>query len=109
MMTVRERLHAYMNRHRLTRQRMADALSTPVKTMDSWLYEGVTPPAVMVRMLDLLEQHSKVRTWAGAIRSRERRRGRAFQPGHPYRFNDPRRPQALAEARARKVKALPNG
>lgn len=33
MMTVRERLHAYMKQHRLTRQKMADALSTPVKTM----------------------------------------------------------------------------
>ena len=105
MMTVGARLHAYMKQHRLTRQKMADALSTPVKTMDSWLYSGITPPAVMIPMLDMIEKRSQVRSWLGLSRGGKKlARGRPFPRGHPYRFGDPRREAALREARKRKAK-----
>ena len=105
MPTVRERLNAFMKRRNVTRSQLAAALSTSVKTMDGWLYEGHTPPAVMISMLDLIEGSPRVRARLGLSCRRKLPRGRPFQPGHPYRFNDPRRLQAIAEACTRREKS----
>jgi len=101
MMTVGARLNAFRKQHRLTRQKLADAFATPVKTLDSWLYSGVTPPGVMVPMVDMIEKRPEVRSWLGLVHRRKRRRGKPFEPGHPWRFNDERRKQLLAEKHSR--------
>jgi hypothetical protein len=105
MPTVRERLNAFRKRRNVTRTQLADALSTPLRTMDGWLYEGHTPPGVMITMLDLIEDNPQVGAKLGLSRRKERPRGRPFERGHCFRFNDPRRPAALAEARKRREKA----
>jgi len=97
--TVRERLQDFRKSRNFTRRQLADALSTPIKTLDSWLYEGHTPPGAMISLLDLIENDSHVRARLGLSRRRERPRGKPFERGHKFRFGDPRRPQALAEAR----------
>ena len=101
MTLIRDRIRAYMEKHQLTRFMMAEALSMPVRQLDSYLYNGVTPPYVMNTVMDLLEQHPQVGAWIGARRTRERPRGKPFEPGHPWRFNDERRKQLLAEKRSR--------
>jgi hypothetical protein len=77
--------------------------------MDGWLYEGHTPPGVMISMLDLIEGDSHVRAQLGLSRGKRLPRGRPFQPGNHWRVNDPRRPEALAEARKLREKAVDNG
>jgi hypothetical protein len=96
--TVRDRLAAFMKQHKLTRQRMADALQTPVGTLNSWMDEGVTPPACMVAMLDLLEGYPRVRHWIGAT-AQKVPRGRPFLPGNAWRLDS-------ARAQALRAKAL---
>ena len=108
MPTVRERLNAFLKRRNVTRSQLAAALSTSVKTMDSWRYAGTTPPAVMLSMLDLIEGDSHVRARLGLSRRRKLPRGKPFGPGNRWRIGSSTREAALAEARARKVKALPN-
>ena len=101
MPTVRERLNSFRKRRNVTRSQLAEALSTPLRTMDSWLYEGRTPPGAMLTLLGLIENESRVRSQLGLSRRKKRSRGRPFERGHCFRFNDPRRPAALAEARKR--------
>ena len=105
MATVRERLNSFMKERKITRRQLANTLSTPVGTMDGWLYEGVTPPSAVLAMLSLIENDSRIRTRLGLVHRRERRRSNGFQRGNPWRLNDPRRPEALREARERKAKA----
>jgi hypothetical protein len=100
--TVRERLQDFRKRRRFTRRQLADALSTPLKTLDSWLYEGHTPPGAMISLLHLIERDPHVRRQLGLIHPTKIPRGRPFERGHPYRFGDPRREAALKEARKRK-------
>jgi hypothetical protein len=102
MATVRDRLNSFRKRHNVTRSQLAEALSTPVRTMNGWIYEGHTPPGAMISLLDLIEDSPRARARLGLSRRKERPRGRPFERGHPFRFNDPRRPAAIAEARARK-------
>jgi hypothetical protein len=96
------RLRDFMHRWRLTREEMAGVLKTPPRTLDGWLDFGKTPPACLAPLLDLLEERSQVRTWLGvhAIWRKGEPRGRPFRRGNEYRFNDKRRPEALARARA---------
>jgi len=101
-MMLRDRMRMLMERRNLTRRELADAFETSPHTLRGWLDRGRTPPAAIGRLLDLIEKRSQVRAWLGLSRGRKRPRGRPFEPGHPFRFNDPRRPQALAEARARR-------
>ena len=104
-MALRDRISAIMEEHGLTRREMAAGLGTPLDTLKGWLDQGKTPPAVLGPMLDLLEGKREVmRGWRrlGIKRIKQRQRGRPFPKGHQFRINDPRRPQALAEARARK-------
>jgi hypothetical protein len=102
MATVRERLDSFMKERKVTRQQLADALSTPVSTMDSWLYEGVTPPSAVLAMLGLIENDSRIRTRLGLVHRREHRRSNGFKPGNPWRFNDPRRSKYLETCKKRK-------
>ena len=97
-MKVRDRLTAFMKSRNITRRQLADAFSTPVKTMDSWRYNGTTPPAVTLCLLGLIEDDLHVRAKLGLSRRKEcRPRGKPFQPGNPWRLNDERRKQLLAE------------
>jgi hypothetical protein len=52
----------------------------------------------------LLEEKPQARPRLGLGWGRKLPRGLSFERGHPYRFGDPRRPQALAEAQARREK-----
>lgn len=90
-----ERIRAFRIKHKLTRARMAEAFGTSVRTVDAW--KENTPPACAVRLVDLLERYPCIRKLAGAT-PEKRGRGRPFEPGHQFRFGDPRRPQAIAEA-----------
>ncbi len=100
--TVQHRLNAFRKRTKVTRTQLADAFSTPPRTFNGWLYGEHTPPGPMVTLLDLIEANSQVRSQLGLSSRKERPRGRPFPKGHKFRFNDPRRPQALAEARAKR-------
>lgn len=107
-MALRDRISTIMEEHGLTRREMAAGLDTPLDTLKGWLDQGKTPPAVLGPLLDLLEgKREVIRGWRrlGIKRIKLRQRGRPFERGHPYRFGDPRRPQALAEARARREKS----
>lgn len=86
MPQIRDRIRDYMAKHNLTRFMMAQALRMPVRQLDAYLYDGVTPPYVMTAMMDLLEQHPQVGFWLGARRTRARPRGRPFEKGNPWRF-----------------------
>ena len=86
MPLIRDRIRDYMQKHQLTRYMMATALSMPVRQLDSYLYDGTSPPYCMAALMDLLEQHPEVGYWLGARRTRERPRGRPFKPGNPWRF-----------------------
>ena len=93
-----------MKEQGLTRRQMADGLDTPIDTLKGWLDQGKTPPAVLTALLDLIDRKPKVSRWLrlGTRRIKQRPRGHSFQPGHEFRFGDPRRPAALREARQRK-------
>jgi DNA-binding transcriptional regulator YiaG len=108
-MMLRDRMRTLMKRRNLTRRELADGLDTSPHTLRGWLDQGRTPPAAVGPLLNLIEERSQVRAWLGLSRGKKLKRGRPFQPGNPWRINDPRRKAALREARARKVKALPNG
>ena len=99
MATVRERLSAFMERQNITRHQLASALCINVGTMDGWRYSGRTPPAVMLAVLDWLENDPRLRAKLRLNRKKERPRGRPFPKGHQFRFGDPRRESALAEKR----------
>jgi hypothetical protein len=86
---------------------MSAALGTELGTYRSWKYRKSTPPGAIDKLLTLFEKHPCVRKLAGATREKQVR-GKPFAPGHCYRFGDPRRPQALKEARAKR-KAKTNG
>lgn len=108
-MYLRDRLNALMKEQGLTRRQLADGLDTPIDTLKGWL-DGKTPPAVLGTVLDLIEKKPKVSRWLrlGTKRIKLRPRGKLLPPGHQFRFGDPRRPAALAEACAkRKAKAKP--
>ncbi len=95
-----------MRDHHVGHAQMAEALGTTVSTMRAWLYMGVTPSSCAVRLMDLIEEKPQVRPWLGLTKSwKYAPRGKLLPPGHPYRFGDPRRPQALAAARARREAA----
>ena len=102
-MLLRDRLSTLMKEQGLTRRQMADGLDTPIDTLKGWL-DGKTPPAILGAVLDLIERKPRVSRWLklGTRRIKLRPRGYGFQPGHPFRFGDPRRPAALAEARAKR-------
>jgi hypothetical protein len=102
---LRDRLSTIMEEQGLTRRQMAVGLDTPLDTLKGWL-DGKTPPAILGAMLDLIERKPQVSRWLklGTRRIKLRPRGYGFQPGHQFRFNDPRRPAALAEARAKREK-----
>jgi len=108
-MTLRDRMRTLMKRRNLTRRELASAFDTSPHTLRGWLDQGKTPPAAIGPLLSLVEKRSQVRSWLGLSRGKKLPRGRPFQPGNPYRIGSPTRKAALAEARARKVKALPNG
>ena len=110
-MTLRDRMRTLMKRRNLTRRELASAFDTSPHTLRGWLDQGKTPPAAVGPLLDLIEKRPQVRAWLGLSRGKKLARGRPFQPGNCWRVNDPRRPQALTEARARarKVNALLNG
>ena len=108
-MMLRDRMRTLMKRHNLTRRELADGLETSPHTLRGWLDQGKTPPAAIRPLLDLIEKRSQVRAWLGLSRGKKLKRGKPFEPGNPYRIGSPTRKAALAEARARKVKALPNG
>jgi hypothetical protein len=99
MLMLSTRLRGFMKYHGLTRSDMATVLKTPRGTLDHWLDDGVSPPACLIPLMDLLEQRSKVRTWLGVRDARKRPlRGRPFVRGNPYRFGDKRRETALGNA-----------
>lgn len=106
--SVKERLNAIMKERKITQEQLANALSTSVGTMGNWLYRGSTAPSSVVAMLDLIESDSKcganVRAKLG-LRHKHATRKSGFKPGNPWRINDPRRPQAMKEARAKRKKA----
>ena len=108
-MTLRDRMRALMKRRNLTRRELASAIDTSPHTLRGWLDRGRTPPAALAPLLDLIEEKQQVRSWLGLSRRKKRTRGRPFELGNPYRIGSPTRKAALAEARARKAKALPNG
>ena len=103
-MALRDRISAIMKEHGLTRREMAAGLDTSPHTFRGWLDKRRTPPAALGPLLDLIEGRP-VRGWLrlGMGRIKQRPRGRPFERGHAFRFNDPRRPQALAEARERRA------
>jgi hypothetical protein len=107
-MMLRDRMRTLMKRRNLTRRELADGLDTSPHTLRGWLDQGKTPPAAIGPLLSLVEKRSQVRAWLGLSRGKKRKRGKPFEPGNPYRIGSPTRKAALAEARARKVKALPN-
>lgn len=103
MRTVGQRLTDFMESRDITRKQLAAALSTPERTIDNWRWHNSTPPSVMLTVLDLLENDGHVRAKLGLSR-RKKQPGGNFQPGNPWRWNDPRRAQAIAEARAKREK-----
>ena len=109
MPKLRDRMRQLMKERNLTRRELAGGLGTSRYTLNAWLDRGCTPPAAVGPLLDLIEERPQVRAWLGLSRGKKRKRGRPFKPGNPYRIGSPTRKAALAEARARKVKALPNG
>ena len=109
MPKLRDRMRQLMKRRNLTRRELAAGIGTSRFTLNAWLDQGVTPPAAVGPLLDLIEERPQVRAWLGLSRGKKRKRGRPFEPGNPYRIGSPTRKAALAEARARKVNALPNG
>jgi DNA-binding transcriptional regulator YiaG len=96
-----ERIRAFMQTYGLSRAQMAEVISTPPRTLDRWLDDGVTPPACLLALMDLLETRPQVRSWIGVNGYMAAApRGRPFKRGNEYRFNDRRREEALARARA---------
>lgn len=107
MPKLRDRLRQIMKRRNLTRRELANGLGTSRFTLNSWLDQGCTPPASLAPLLTLIEEKPQARSRLGLRRGRKLPRGRPFQPGNRWRLNDPRRPEALAEARARKQAVEP--
>ena len=101
-MMLRDRLRAFMRQRGLTRRELADGLDTSPHTLRGWLDRGRTPPSILASLLDVLEEKPQARSRLGLSRGSKLPRGRSFQPGNPWRLNDPRRKAALREARARK-------
>jgi hypothetical protein len=97
-------MRALMKRRNLTRRELAAGLDTSPHTLRGWL-DGKTPPAALGPLLALIEEKPQARSRLGLSRGKKLARGRPFECGHPYRFNDSRRPEAIAEARARRKKA----
>jgi hypothetical protein len=106
-MHLKDRMKAIMKQRGLTRRELADGLDTPPTTLRGWLDYGVTPPAALGALLTLIEEKPQARSRLGLSRGSKLPRGRAFPRGNPWRLNDPRRPEALAEARARKEAEKP--
>ena len=104
-MLLRDRMRALMERRNLTRRELADALGTNHYTCRGWLDLGRTPPAAIAQLLTLIEESSSVRRRLGLSHGKQLPRGRPFPKGHQFRFNDPRRPAALAAARTRREAA----
>ena len=106
-MALRDRIRTLMEEQGLTRRQMAAGLDTPLDTLKGWLDQGKTPPAALGPLLDLIERKPQVSHWLrlGKSRIKLRPRGYGFQPGNPWRVNDPRRAAALSEARAEREKA----
>ena len=98
-------MRAIMKQRGLTRRELAAGLDVSPFTLRNWLDCGVTPPASLGPLLTLIEEKPQARSRLGLSRGSKLPRGRAFQRGNPWRLNDPRRPEALAEARARKATA----
>ena len=108
-MTLRDRMRTLMKRRNLTRRELASAFHTSPHTLRGWLDQGKTPPAAIGPFLTQIEECPQVRALLGLSRGKKLKRGKPFEPGNPYRIGSPTRKAALAEARARKVNALPNG
>jgi hypothetical protein len=106
-MLLRDRMRAFMKQRGLTRRELADGLDVSRLTLHGWLDRGRTPPSVLASMLDVIENSPQARSRLGLSRGSKLPRGRAFERGNPWRLNDPRRPEALAEARARKQASKP--
>jgi hypothetical protein len=104
MRLVCDRLNSFLAERKVTRQQLADALSTKVRTVDSWRYAKRTPPSAVIALLDLIENDSRVRTRLGLVNKRDHHDKGGFQPGNPWRIGSPTREAAIAEARARKRK-----
>ena len=94
-----------MKQRGLTRRELAEGLDMSPWTLDGWLDHGRTPPAAIAALLDVIESSPQARAKLGLSRGRKLPRGNGFKPGNPWRLNDARRPEALAEARKRKAKA----
>ena len=109
-MALRDRIRTLMEEQGLTRRQMAAGLDTPPDTLKGWLDQGKTPPAALGPLLDLIERKPQVSHWLrlGKRRVKLRPRGYGFQPGNPWRMNDPRRQEAIAEARAKREQSGAN-
>jgi DNA-binding transcriptional regulator YiaG len=92
-----DRIQEFMRQHRITRSAMAAILQTSEHTLDNWLYEGRSPPACLLSLMDVLENEPAARRRLGVHRARKsvKERGRPFKRGNPYRFGDRRRVDAL--------------
>jgi transcriptional regulator with XRE-family HTH domain len=58
-----QRLRAFQAEHGLTRRELADALCVSKATFDSWLDTERSPPAVLLLVMDLLEDKPQMRSW----------------------------------------------
>jgi hypothetical protein len=101
-MRLRDRIRVFMNRRNLTRREFANGLDMSPHTLTGWLDKSRTPPAAVAALIDVLESSSQARSRLGLSRGGKLPRGRSFERGNPWRLNDSRRPQALAESRKRR-------
>lgn len=101
-MMLRDRMRTLMKRRNLTRRELASAIETSPHTLRGWLDQGKTPPAAIGPLIALIEERPQVRARLGLSRGKKRERGKPFEPGNPWRINDERRKQLLAEKRQHK-------
>lgn len=64
-MRLKDRLAAFMARHKLKGTQFAKVLQTPYGTFMHWLRDESTPPACLLTLMDLLEQSPEARKIAG--------------------------------------------
>lgn len=81
-----DRIRDFIAEHKLTRDRMAEIVSTSRGTLNGWLDKNISPPACMIALMDLLEELDEARVSRGVHPAKPKPRGRPFQKGNPYRL-----------------------
>jgi hypothetical protein len=71
-MRLKDRLTAFMKRHRLNGRKMAAVLQTPYGTFEKWMRTDDTqPPGCLVMLMDILEQSAEARRIANIEEARK--------------------------------------